>query len=64
MKDLSRLIIISILLGICLAISNIANAQMQVERLNRGAIAIRQNEGYVVSWRLLGDENYDMGLNV
>ncbi|MDG5816667.1 T9SS type A sorting domain-containing protein [Chitinispirillales bacterium ANBcel5] len=41
-----------------------SSAQMQVERLNRGLIAIRQDQGYYLSWRLLGDESYTTGFNV
>ena len=41
-----------------------AKAQMQVERLNRGAIAIRKDQGYYITWRLLGDEAFDTGFNI
>ena len=40
------------------------NAQMQVERLDRGAIAVRLNQGYAISWRLLADEDAQTGFNV
>lgn len=41
-----------------------SQAQMPVERLNRGLIAIRQGPGYYLSWRLLGSEAYNTGFNV
>lgn len=39
-------------------------AQMQVERLDRGAVAIQKEDGNYLSWRLLGDEPYDLGFNI
>jgi len=41
-----------------------ANGPMQVEKLNRGLIAIRQGNGYYLSWRLLANEPYNTGFNV
>lgn len=35
-----------------------------VERIDRGAIAIKDTDGYHISWRLLGDEAYNTGFNV
>jgi rhamnogalacturonan endolyase len=55
-----RLCIIILLLSI----ANDCYTQMQVENLRRGLIAVRQNEGYYLSWRLLGYEPYDTGFNV
>lgn len=40
------------------------NAQMIVEDLDRGLVAIRQGEGYLLSWRHLGTEPYDTGYQV
>ncbi len=40
------------------------NGQMQVERLSRGLVAVRQNQGYFLSWRLLGNDPYDAGFNI
>lgn len=40
------------------------NGQMQVERLNRGAVAVVKPEGVFLSWRLLGNEPYDIGFNI
>ncbi len=40
------------------------NAQMQVERLDRGLVAVRSNQGYYLSWRLLANESYETGFNV
>lgn len=39
-------------------------SQKQVERIDRGAIAIKQSKGYMVSWRLLADEDYNTGFNI
>lgn len=36
----------------------------QVENLDRGLIAITQNDGFLLSWRLLGNEAYDTGFNI
>ncbi|HPR59586.1 MAG TPA: T9SS type A sorting domain-containing protein [Prolixibacteraceae bacterium] len=38
--------------------------QMQAERLNRGAVAIKSNNGYIVSWRLLGNEAFNTPFNI
>ncbi|MDR3002356.1 MAG: hypothetical protein LBU89_13985 [Fibromonadaceae bacterium] len=37
---------------------------MQVEKLNRGLIAVRMGQGYYLSWRLLANEPYNVGFNV
>jgi len=37
---------------------------MQVEKLNRGLVAVRKGSGYYVSWRLLANEPYNTGFNV
>jgi rhamnogalacturonan endolyase len=37
---------------------------MQVEKLNRGLIAVRVGQGYYLSWRLLANEPYTTGFNV
>ncbi len=39
-------------------------AQMQVEDLKRGLIAVRQGDGYYLSWRLLGNEPCDTVFHV
>lgn len=51
-------------LAILLALWSHSDAQMQVEKLNRGLIAVRQGQGYYLSWRLLADEPYTTGFNV
>ena len=49
----------------CLALSVSALAgTMQVEKLNRGLIAVRVGQGYYLSWRLLANEPYATGFNV
>jgi len=37
---------------------------MQVEKLNRGLVAVRVGQGYYLSWRLLASEPYATGFNV
>lgn len=39
-------------------------AQMQVERLQRGLIAVEQEGGHYLSWRLFGTEPYESKFNV
>ncbi|GAO29451.1 T9SS type A sorting domain-containing protein [Geofilum rubicundum] len=41
-----------------------ALGQKQVEKLGRGAIAIREGSGYWINWRLLGDEPYATAFNI
>jgi len=50
--------------GICLFPDTHQAQTKQVENLDCGLIAILQNEGYLISWRLLGNEAYDTGFNV
>ena len=38
--------------------------QKQAENLNRGLIAAKKGDGYLLTWRLLGQESYDTGFNV
>ena len=54
----------SLMLGLCLCLSAGAFAQRQMENLSRGVVAIRQDDGVFVSWRLLGTEPTDLGFNV
>ena len=37
---------------------------MQVEKLDRGLVAVRKGSGYYISWRLLANEPYNTGFNV
>ncbi|MDR2584439.1 MAG: rhamnogalacturonan lyase [Fibromonadaceae bacterium] len=49
----------------CLVLSISAFAgTMQVEKLNRGLVAVRSGQGYYLSWRLLSNEPYATGFNV
>jgi len=43
---------------------NIHAGTMQVERLDRGLVAVRVGLGYYLSWRLLSNEPYNTGFNV
>ncbi|HNZ70185.1 MAG TPA: T9SS type A sorting domain-containing protein [Prolixibacteraceae bacterium] len=46
------------------ATAPLLKAQMQVERLSRGAVAVRNGQGYYLSWRLLAHEQYNTGFNI
>ncbi len=50
--------------GLTLSGAEVFAQTKQVENLNRGLIAIVQDNGYLLSWRLLGNEEYDTGFNV
>jgi len=52
-----------IFVSLVLSISAIAGT-MQVEKLNRGLVAVRSGQGYYLSWRLLSNEPYATGFNV
>ncbi|MDR0306721.1 MAG: T9SS type A sorting domain-containing protein [Chitinispirillales bacterium] len=54
---------ITALLLVCLFSEGFAGP-MQVEKLNRGLIAVRSGSGYYLSWRLLANEPYNTGFNV
>ena len=41
-----------------------AKAQMQVEKLDRGLVAVRVGSNYYLSWRLMANEAYTTGYNV
>jgi rhamnogalacturonan endolyase len=48
-----------------LFISNFSYAQRQMERLNRGLVAVRTNEKQVyIGWRMLGTDAPDIGFNL
>src|SRR5690606_27647115 len=54
-------------IGLCVAMNMAAllHAQPQVERLDRGVVAVHQPDGSVfVSWRLLADDPEGVGFNV
>ena len=41
-----------------------ANAQRVMEKLDRGLVAVKSSEGVFLSWRILGEEYYDVEYNV
>lgn len=41
-----------------------ADAQRMMEDLSRGLIAVKTTEGVYLSWRLLGQEWYDVTYNI
>lgn len=57
-------LLISLFLLIIIANSKILSGQMQVERLDRGAVAISKENGVFLSWRLLANEPFDLGFNL
>lgn len=61
---MKRLIFISIWMLLLLGLGISVDAQMQMERLDRGAVAIRKDQGYYITWRLLGNEPYSTGFNL
>jgi len=56
--------IIGLILLACVAVPLSLAGTMQVEKLDRGLIAVRKGSGYYVSWRLLANEAYNTGFNV
>ncbi len=40
------------------------NAQSYMENLSRGLVAVKSSNGYFLSWRLLGHEDYETSFNV
>ncbi len=58
---IKKIIICGILL---LAITVTANAQRMMENLSRGLVAVKTTGGVYLSWRLLGQEWYDVTYNV
>lgn len=63
MKLLNKVIIILIVSIFYIPINSVY-AQKQMENLTRGAIAIREGNGYFVSWRLLGNEPWNTEFNI
>ena len=53
-----------LLLAITICCAANTFAQRQMENLSRGVVAIRQDDGVFVSWRLLGTEPTDLAFNV
>ncbi len=60
MKIIFRYLIIVLLLAITVT----ANAQRMMENLSRGLVAVKTTGGVYLSWRLLGQEWYDVTYNV
>ena len=56
-----RLIIISLVMTMT---SVPVKAQSYMENLSRGLIAVKTANGYFLSWRLLGHEDYETAFNV
>ena len=54
-------IVLLVLVGLSVGL---AEGQKQVEKLQRGAVAVREGEGYWLSWRLLGEEPWETGFNI
>lgn len=60
MKIIFRYLIIVLLLAMTVT----ANAQRMMEDLSRGLVAVKTTGGVYLSWRLLGQEWYDVTYNV
>ena len=53
------------LLGCCLLMAGSAQAQpKQMEKLDRGLVALKTDPGVFLSWRLLGTEPVDARFNI
>lgn len=66
MRKLAGIFMITLLIisGLPGQLSRVYAQSKQVENLDRGLIAIAQDDGYFLSWRLLGNEDYNTGFNV
>jgi hypothetical protein len=63
-QNMGKKYFLSHCLWILTACTAVLTAQMQVERLDRGAVAVTQEQGTFLSWRLLADDAYDLGFNI
>lgn len=54
--------IVTTALALCLAMS--ASAQRVVDKLDRGLVAVKTANGVFCSWRILGEEYYDVNYNI
>ena len=57
-----RKILLSVLLLTATAATTFA--QRQADRLDRGLVAMKSGTGVYLSWRVLGEEYYDVTYNV
>ena len=63
-KSMLTMMVVSSI-GMILVLTNISQAQRQMENLNRGVVAVRQDDGKVyVGWRMLGTDPDDITFNV
>lgn len=46
------------------ALSQIVQAQRMTDKLDRGLVAIKQTSGVYISWRIFGEEYYDVAYNL
>ncbi len=61
MSHILRLIVISLVIT---TTSTPVKAQSYMENLSRGLVAVKKGNGYFLSWRLLGHEDYNTAFNV
>jgi rhamnogalacturonan endolyase len=64
MKKGKNVLCIMLTIVLLFFIAGTGGAQRQMERLNRGLVAVSSGGGYFLSWRLFGDESLDTGFNV
>lgn len=57
---MKRFFAVCILFGVCL----VASAQRYIDKLDRGVVAMKTAGGVFVSWRMFGDEYFDVKYNV
>ena len=55
--------ILLLIVSVLLCVTPVA-AQRMMENLNRGLVAMKKGNGVYLSWRLLGQEWYDVNYNV
>lgn len=63
MRVVGRILVLLIAI-VVLFPSEMLYSQKKMEKINRGLVAIREGDGYYLSWRLLGDEPWDTGFNI
>lgn len=61
---ISLLIISLLIITVFSSLEIAAASPRQMEKLDRGLVAVQTNNGIFISWRLLGTEDMNTGFNV
>ena len=64
LKALCRGVQCALLTVILASSATVAHAQRRTDQLDRGLVAVKNNAGVFLSWRILGEEYYDVTYNV